>query len=329
MLANLSVPGSAQSQQDAIAVVNGETITFAKLKTFLPPGFESFEPEKAVAVQKVALDNAIISVILGAEARKRKISVPLLRKQMTAGRVRVADRQVEEEYRKNARYFGLMSPDEAKEKLRVVLEAEARMKLYRTALAKLRAPVRVEIRLTQDRPATFSLRAVGPSKGPPSAPVTITMFSDFECSHCKESQHLLARIIEAYPNDVRLVFRHLPLRGNTAGLTPGAAAICADKQGKFWMFHDSVYERGLYSPAELRRTAAAVELNMDRFEECVASGIANGVIAADVAEARRLNIDGTPTFIVNGKIYKGAIAFDEFKKIVEGEIRSSLKGKNP
>ena len=329
LIAQVSLISLAQSTADVLAVVNRQAITTADLKPFLPPSFDSFEPDKAFAVQKVALENAIISLLLKAEARRRKISVPTLRRQMTAGRVRVPDSQIEEEFLKNARYFGLLSPDEAKERLRLDLEAEERMKLYKAALTRLRALAKVDVRLETPEAPTVSLIGNGPTKGPPSAAVTITIFSDFQCPYCKESQKVLAQVIKKYPEDVRLVFRHLPVRRESTELTPAIAAVCADRQGRFWSFHDAVYERGLFTAAGLRLIAIGAELDMAQFDICVASRLANNVIRADLAEARRLKIDGTPTFIVNGRIYKGTLEFDEFKEIIEGQLRSSARGHKP
>lgn len=329
LLSSISAIAQSESTDTVLALVNGEPVTTAQLKPFLPPDFDTFVPEKASAVQKVALENAVISTILRAEARRRKMPVHLLRKQMTAGRISVLNSQVEEEYRKNARYFGLMSPDEIKERLRLDLEAEQRMKFYKDALSRLKALAKVEIRLQSPQPAIISVKGNGPSRGVGSAPVTITVFSDFECPYCKNSSLVLDRLLKEYPDSIRLVYRHLPLKGAMTGLTPATAAICADRQGSFWKFHDSVYQRDSFTPTELRRAADAAELDMDQFDECVRSGRANEVIVADVTEARRLKIDGTPTFIINDRMYKGALEFDEFKKIIEGELTSSSRGRNP
>lgn len=325
LIAQVSMISRAQSTAEVLAVVNKQAITTADLKPFLPPSFDSFEPEKALAVQKVALENAIISLLLKAEARRRKISVPMLRRQMTAGRVRVADSQIEDEFQKNARYFGMMSPDEAKERLRLHLGVDQHMKFYRAAVARLRTQAKVEIRLRPPRPRTVSLTGSGPSDGPDRATVTITIFSDFQCHYCRESRPILARVLNEFPDDVRLVFRHLPLAGVSAGISPASAAVCADQQGRFWEYHDEAYESQPLTSAKLRQIAAELELDIARFEQCIASPVPNRILSIDLAEARRLGITGTPAFIINGKLYKGKLEFWQFKELIESELAFSSK----
>lgn len=320
LIAQAPLISRAQSTADVLAVVNNKTITFTDLKPFLPPGFDSFEPEKAFAVQKVALENAIISLLLKAEARRRKISVPTLRRQMTAGRVHIADRQIEDEFQKNARYFGMMSPDEAKERLRQHLGVDEHMKFYRAAVARLKSQAKVEIRLRSRRPPTVSLTGTGPSDGPHLATVTITMFSDFQCHYCRESQPILAQVLNEFPDDVRLVFRHLPLAGVSTGISPASAAVCADQQGRFWEYHDEAYGSKPLTSARLRQIAAELELDIAGFEQCIASPVPNRILSIDVAEARRLGITGTPAFIINGKLYKGKLEFWQFKELIESEL---------
>lgn len=325
LIAQVSMISRAQPPTDVLAVVEKQAITTADLKPFLPPTFESFEPEKAFAVQKVALENAIISLLLKAEARRRKISVPMLRGQMTAGKVRIPDSEIEEEFQKNARYFGMMSPDEAKERLRLDLEGEERMKFYRAALTRLRALAKVDVRLEPSEAPPVSLTGNGPTKGPPSAAVTITIFSDFQCPYCKEAQPALSQVLAEYPEDVRLVFRNLPLTGASTGLTPATAAVCADQQGLFWEYHDAAYASLTLTSTQLRRIAREVKLDLDQFDRCLSSVMPFTSIQKDIVEARRLGITGTPTFVVNGRIYKGKLEISELKEIIENEVRSFQK----
>ncbi len=325
LIAQMPTISEAQPEPDELAVVNKQAISTADLKPYLPPGFESLDPDKAAAVQKIALENAITSLLLKAEARRRKISVPTLRRLMTAGTVRVPNSQVEDEFLKNLRYFGLLSTDEAKERLRLHLEVDEHMKFYRAALSKLRARAKVEVRLRPPQLRTISLSGSGPSDGRESARVTITMFSDFQCRYCQESQLILAEILDEYPDDVRLVFRHFPLAGVSPGLSPSSAAVCADQQGSFWEYHDAAYVSQPLTNSKLTQIAVDLDLNLDRFEQCIASSTPISTINSDVAEARQLGITGTPTFIVNGKLYKGKLEFWQFKELVESELAFSSR----
>jgi protein-disulfide isomerase len=306
-----------------LAVVDNKPITSADLKPFLPPNFESFVPDQALAVQRAALENAIINVILSAEARRRRISVPALRMQMTFGPVRITNEQVEEEFKKNMRYFGLLSPHEAKERLRFHLRVDEHLKYYRAALAKLRARAKIDVRLVP--PQIVRPIGTGPSDGPGSARVTITMFSDFQCRYCRDSQPILAQVLNEYPEDVRLVFRHLPLAGIRAGMSPATAAVCADEQGSFWEYHDAAYASQSLTITRLRQIADELKLDIARFEKCISSTTPENILSADIAEAQRLGIPGTPAFIINGRLYKGKLEFWQFKELIESELAFSAK----
>ena len=321
--------GLAQVAEKPLAVVDGKPITVVQLRPYLPPDFDSFEPEKATAVRKVALDNAIIHAVLTAEAMRLNITVYELRRRMTLGPINVSNEQVEEEYRKNAPYFRLLSPDEAKERLRLHLGVDEHMKHYRAALSKLIAKAKVKVDLPPIEPSLISLQGVGPSDGRENAPVTITMFSDFQCRFCRESQPILAELLDEYPDDVRLVFRHLPLAGVAAGFSGATAAVCADKQGSFWEFHDAAYQSDSLAPAKLIEIAEQIQLDIEAFETCIDTPATFEKVRTDAAEAFRLGIAGTPAFVVNGKLYKGKLEISQFKEIVERELKSSPRRQGP
>ncbi len=84
-----------------------------------------------------------------------------------------------------------------------------------------------------------------PVKGPANAPVTIVEYSDFECPFCQRAFPTVKQVMETYPNEVKVVYKHLPL----TNLHPNAhaaavASVCAQKQGKFWEYHDVLFQSG-------------------------------------------------------------------------------------
>lgn len=321
--------GLAQSAEKPLAIVDGVAITMTQLRPFLPGDFDTFEADKATAVRKVALDNAIIHAVLAAEAKRLGISVHELRRRMTLGPINVSNEAVEEEYRKNAPYFRLLSPDEAKERVRLHLGAEQHLQHYRDALSKLIAKAKVKVDLPPIERAVINLQGEGPSEGRDKAPVTITMFSDFQCRFCRESQPILAELLDEYPDDVRLVFRHLPLAGVAAGFSGATAAVCADKQGSFWEFHDAAYQSDTLTPARLIEIAEQIDLDIEAFEACIDAPATVEKVRTDAAEAVRLGVAGTPAFVVNGKLYKGKLELSQFREIVERELKSSPRRQGP
>jgi protein-disulfide isomerase len=198
------------------------------------------------------------------------------------------------------------------------------MQFYKSGVAKLKAAATIEItpsRLEQSRGP--KLDEPGPSRGPHDARVTITEFSDFQCPYCRESHEILKQIVSEYEPDVRLVFKHFPLSNKGLSYSSSIASSCADQQDGFWEYHDALFESKVLSPIFLRQIAMKLGLDVDEFEKCTAAEATRDLVSQDLAEGKKLGINGTPTFIVNGKIYRGKLGVAEFKKIIELELWSS------
>ncbi len=315
----------AQTNEDhVVAMLNGSPITLREVDAAATSKLFSLQ-QQIFALRKVALENLISGKILESEAARRNISVSVLKEQMLGAPVAVDPRKVEEVYAENVSAFGSMSPDEAKEKVRMDLQAHARLKRYREELEKLRNAVQLEILL--DEPRFPVARApLSASKGPADAKVVIIEFSDFLCPYCKEVQTTLRQVLRDYSGKVRLDFRHLPLERHTLSMELAQAAVCSSKQGKFWDFHDSLFAAATLSRSFIHLAASKVGLNLKEFDDCVASSESRAAVVADLQEARRIGIDGTPTFVINGKLLRGAASLEQFKSIIDRELKASSAG---
>ena len=151
--------------------------------------------------------------------------------------------------------------------------------------------------------------------------MTIVEFSDFECPFCNQVQSTLKQIIESYGKDVRLVFKHLPLEGHRNSLPAARAAYCAGEQDRFWQFHDALFATRDLSPPVLEQIASDLGTgNSPKFQACFNSERSRAAVVKDLEAARLFRIDSTPSFIVNGKLIKGALSFADFQKIIEQEL---------
>jgi protein-disulfide isomerase len=164
--------------------------------------------------------------------------------------------------------------------------------------------------------------AVGPSMGPEDAPITVVEFSDFQCPFCKRTLPTIKSLREKYPDQVRIVYRHLPLDSMHSRARPAAeASLCADAQGKFWEFHDLVFENNRnLSDDDLKGYASALGLEMDAYDRCVSEGETRAAVQVDAAAAASLGITGTPAFFVNGILLSGAKPFSDFVTIIDAEL---------
>jgi protein-disulfide isomerase len=316
---------SAQSDDKVVAKIGARSITQKDVDDSI--GSQLFPLEQQMyALRKAALENLVTRTLLEQAAMKRGISVDELKKEFTSSKVEVLANQVEHLYSENSPAFGAMSPDEAKERIRLDLESEMRMKLYRNALAELRKSAHVETYLEGPKLFVKGDIVTAPSMGPGDAPITIVEFSDFQCPFCRQSQTTIKQILQDYPNRVRLVFRYLPLEIHEHAFTSAQAAFCSSQQGLFWKYHDALFTSEDLSVATLHQIATKIGLNTTRFEECMTSTASRDAVLNDVQDAKRFGINSTPTFIVNGTFVRGAVGLREFKDLIDRELRSTGGG---
>lgn len=308
-----------QAPETVLASVNGVEITLKQVDDSVAARIYPLQ-QQLYAIRKATLENLVTSKLLESEAAARKISIDELRRQLTAGEINVTRAQVEEAYTQNASFFASMSPDEARERLRLDLENQARMKYYRTGLEALRKKWAVKLSFPPAQFVTELDDGVSPVKGVAKPLVTIVEFSDFECPYCSEVQTALRQVMEKYGNDVRLVFKHLPLEGHRNSLPAARAAFCAAEQDRFWQFHDVLFATRNLSPSVFEEIANDLGLGMEKFRACLNSERSRSAVVKDIETARHFRIESTPSFIVNGKLIKGAVSFAEFQKIIEREL---------
>jgi protein-disulfide isomerase len=166
--------------------------------------------------------------------------------------------------------------------------------------------------------------AGSPGKGgPESAKVTVVEFSDFQCPFCSRVTPTLKQIEEAYGKDVRIVFKHLPLRMHTKAPAAHAAAEAAHRQGKFWEMHDKIFanQREL-TEAKYVEYATELGLDVEKFKKDSASAEVKKKVDNDAKEAAALGVTGTPGFFINGLFLSGARPFDSFKTVIDKELKA-------
>lgn len=314
---------AAQTQDKIVAIVDGKQITQKDLDATIASQLLPLE-QQIFALRKAALENLIVRAVLGNAAAKKGIPIDEFKKQLTAGKVEISAAEVEQVYSENATVFGAMSPDEAKERLRLDLESQARMKLYRDALAEMRKASRIEVRLEEPKlPSVVSDIGTAPVTGSKNATVTIVEFSDFQCPFCRGSQSTLKQVLKDYGKDVRLVFKHLPLEMHASAFASAQAAYCAGEQGSFWQYQDALFASENLSNETLNKTASRLGLDTTKFSSCMNSEASRTAILKDVDEAKRLGINSTPTFIINGKLFRGTPSLEDFQALIQSQLKTA------
>lgn len=312
----------AQDPQTVGARVGEQIITQQEIDEPVSGQIYSLQ-QQLFALRRTTLNNLITKKIIEAEANRQRLSIDELKNQWMSGPVVVDQVHVNELYLKNRSAFGQMSADEAKEKLRLDLEAQVRLKRYRDRIAALRQKTRIDVLLEEPRLIVSKNLNSAAAKGPANAIVVITEFSDFQCPFCKEVQATVSRVMQAYTDHVRLEFRSLPLEIHPFAFTAAKASYCGGKQGAFWQIHDALFAARDPSQSTVTEIVDNLKLKTAQFEQCMSSTESQGAVTADLAEARRLGIEGTPTFIINGKLLRGAVSFEEFSNVIEHELQSA------
>ncbi len=188
-----------------------------------------------------------------------------------------------------------------------------------------------------ENPKTSTLDPLRPVRGPEDAPITIVEFSDFQCPYCSRAAKTVEELMHNYPETLKLVFKHYPLEGHPhAGVAARffEAAALQDPE-KAWKLHDAMF----YNQQELDEggeswiasQAKEIGLDMDKLAADLNSPEIDAILASDMAEIERLNIRGTPYFLVGGVAISGAAPLNEFEDVVAKvqAYRSREKAEEP
>ena len=160
-----------------------------------------------------------------------------------------------------------------------------------------------------------------PNKGAAEARVTVVEFVDYECPHCRSAQALMRQVLDTYPRQVRLCFKHFPLSSHTNSRLAAEAATAAQKQGKFWPFSDKVWEHAdNLTPAVLERIAKEVGLDLARWRGDMNSEEIKAAVSKDKSDGVALGINSTPTIYINGRKYAGRHDIESISDWVDEEL---------
>jgi protein-disulfide isomerase len=175
-----------------------------------------------------------------------------------------------------------------------------------------------------------------PDFGTPGAPVVLVLFSDFQCPFCKdEAKMLRANLLAAYPQQVRVYFKDLPLEQLHPWAKPAAIAgrcVFNQKPAAFWDYHDWIYEHQESITADNFRAKAleavqGKELDPLQLGRCMDTKATEAEVAKSVAESRELKIMSTPMLFVNGRRLS-TTAWPDLKQIIDDEIEYQKTAKN-
>jgi protein-disulfide isomerase len=162
--------------------------------------------------------------------------------------------------------------------------------------------------MTQKRHLMTAVSERDPSQGPATAAMTLLQYGDYECPYTRQSTTIVRAIQQQLGDQLRFVFRNFPLTEiHPHALHAAIAAEAAASQGKFWQMHDYIFHhQHTLADADLEQFAEAVGLDMQQYAADMAEQRALARIEEDVEGGERSGVQGTPTFFINGVLYRGS-----------------------
>jgi protein-disulfide isomerase len=310
---------SQTSPASVVAVVNGKEITDQELLDRVRGEIFKLEAQM-YEVRRNGAEELISEYLLEQTAQTRGLTKnQLLQQEVDAKVGEVTDKEVDNFY--TANQARIRKPlDEVRPQLLNYLQQNKLTEARRIYLKSLRDQAQVKVYLT---PPIVDVSAEdAPIKGPANAPITIVEFSDFQCSYCKRVVNVLDQVLERYPGTVKLAFRDFPI----ATIHPQAekaaeAAHCAGEQGKFWEFHDLLFEKQDAIPTtNFAEHAKTLGLEVPTFQTCLDGRKYQAKVERNYAAGVKAGVSGTPAFFINGRLLSGAQPLEAFKAVIDEEL---------
>lgn len=167
-------------------------------------------------------------------------------------------------------------------------------------------------------------------KGSGDAPITLVEYSDFQCPACATYYGMIKQLAADFPNDLRIVYRHYPLeRIHKNAFAAARAAEAAGVQGRFWDMHDLLFEKqdeftqSTNTEELFRAYAASLDLNTEQFMKDFSDSATEKKIRQDMTMGNAIDLQGTPTFTLNGEKIDNPLSIEEFARLINEQLGTS------
>jgi predicted DsbA family dithiol-disulfide isomerase len=317
-------PGGSDKHpaDETVAVVAGQPILKSDLDTAVKSTMMALHNQEFQIKSKV-LEDLIRQRVVEAEAKKQGITVEQLYAKEVDSRIPTPiDAEV------FAYYLGIRSQINKPFK---EVRAQLQTNLKALEVKQMRDDYVDYLRGHADIAVMFQPPRVGVDydrdrlRGDANAPVTIVEFADYQCPYCEKAEASLRELIEKYPGKVNVAFRDFPLTSiHPYAQKASEAARCAGKQGKFWEYHDRLFDaQAKLDEPGLRAESHTLGLDEEAFSSCLESGEFAKEIERDREDGKRAGVSSTPGFFINGIFLNGAQPAAEFEKIIDSELKAA------
>lgn len=312
-----------------LATVNERNITYGSISERLKPIIYRLRLSSYQA-QRPALDLTINDMLLLAEANRQNVAPEAIVRSEVSDKVKPpTETEVAKFYEENkSRINGTL--ESVKNQIASYLQEQNRRTLEDELSARLRKGANIRIVLTEpERPVQVISVDDDPSRGSATAPVTVVVFTDFQCPTCGVTHPVLDEVLKSYGNNVRLVVRDFPLSRHVNARKAAEAANAAHAQGKFFEYAALLFKRqNALDTASLKKYATEVGLNRPTFDAALDSGKYAAEVSHDLKDGEIYGIDATPTIFVNGVALPG-IRAEDMRAAIDRALAASKTAPKP
>src|SRR5713101_2341919 len=295
---------SAQDSQKLVATVDGQPIYEQDLMSVAGPSLVGLRDQE-FKVKSDALNQLMRQKLIETEAKKKGVTPEELLKQEVDSKIAEPSDDEAKGYYLAAKNESSLTFEEIKAQIKQLLRTaeiqQARVKYGES----LRAKANVSVRL---QPPKVEV-AYDPARvrGNAKAPVTIVVFSDFQCPFCQKAEPILKDLLAKYNGQVKLAFLDFPMRSlHPQAQIAAEAGRCAEQQGKFWQYHDVLFaDQTKLDEAGLAQSARSLGLDENSFQSCLNAGKFKSQIEQDLQEGNKVGAAGTPAFFIDGIYVNG------------------------
>lgn len=291
---------SAESADPALFSWGEKSYRASDFSDALQDAVYQVEAERFEKLTNLA-DSMLIELHLNAEAQKQGTTIDALAGKLFAS-APPPDAEINRFYEENK--VSIPQPfDQVKGQIAGYLQQKAMEEKRKALVAELKKKQQFKLAMTEPNAPVMTVKIDGyPFQGPENAPVTLVVFADYQCPHCKMETAELKKLMAKYAGKIRMVYRDFPINQSGISTKVAEGAECAFQQGKFWEYHDMAFElqSGLSkdSPNDI---AEALELDDKKFKQCLNDPATAKRVVASKAEAVSLHVTGTPTIFINGR----------------------------
>ena len=305
-----------------VATYSGKSITEEQLDKTIQRELEKLEKKRydlrLQAIQKMVVEDLIETQVADRFLRSGQVVVD---NYVDENMVSPARAEIEAFFTQSIQPMATEAVfDDFHDRISDYLSGEARKKAMREYFLLLQRESRLEILLEEPKRARVKLDAVGAAKGAERPLVTVVEFGDFQCPFCARLRPRLDALVRAFPDKVRVVFKHFPVPANIDARGAAEAALCAEDQGKFWDYHDRLFDnQSRLEFEDLERYAELAKLDGDDFIQCLTTKKQRPALKRDLQVGEDVGVAGTPAVYVNGLLLD-AVDLESLKAAVEAEL---------